>query len=90
MLRRPALTVGGRPGGSSTCPSRRRSSGKLRELGFPTLRDRVAQMALKLVLEPICEQSRVHPVAVVVLALCAAAVVVGTRSFTPRVCADWQ
>ena len=47
-------------------------------------------MALKLVLEPICEQSRVHPVAVVVLALCAAAVVVGTRSFTPRVCADWQ
>ena len=32
-----------------------KKSGKLRLLGIPTLRDRVAQMALKLVLEPIFE-----------------------------------
>lgn len=32
-----------------------KKSGKLRELGIPTLRDRVAQMALKLILEPIFE-----------------------------------
>jgi len=32
-----------------------KKSGKLRFLGIPTLRDRVAQMALKLVLEPIFE-----------------------------------
>lgn len=32
-----------------------KKSGKLRALGIPTLRDRVAQMALKLVLEPIFE-----------------------------------
>lgn len=32
-----------------------KKSGKLRELGIPALRDRVAQMALKLVLEPIFE-----------------------------------
>ena len=32
-----------------------KKSGKLRMLGIPTLRDRVAQMALKLVLEPIFE-----------------------------------
>jgi RNA-directed DNA polymerase len=32
-----------------------KSGGKLRRLGIPTLRDRVVQMALKLVLEPIFE-----------------------------------
>jgi Reverse transcriptase (RNA-dependent DNA polymerase) len=32
-----------------------KKSGKLRLLGIPTLRDRVAQMALKLILEPIFE-----------------------------------
>src|SRR4051795_3993063 len=32
-----------------------KKSGKLRQLGIPTLRDRVAQMALKLILEPIFE-----------------------------------
>jgi RNA-directed DNA polymerase len=32
-----------------------KKGGKLRALGIPTLRDRVAQMALKLVLEPIFE-----------------------------------
>lgn len=32
-----------------------KKGGKLRRLGIPTLRDRVAQMALKLVLEPIFE-----------------------------------
>jgi RNA-directed DNA polymerase len=32
-----------------------KKDGKLRRLGIPTLRDRVAQMALKLVLEPIFE-----------------------------------
>ncbi|MBJ7599660.1 MAG: group II intron reverse transcriptase/maturase, partial [Candidatus Dormibacteraeota bacterium] len=32
-----------------------KKGGKVRRLGIPTLRDRVAQMALKLVLEPICE-----------------------------------
>ena len=32
-----------------------KAGGKLRELGIPTVRDRVAQMALKLVLEPIFE-----------------------------------
>ncbi len=32
-----------------------KKSGKLRSLGIPTLRDRVAQMALKLILEPIFE-----------------------------------
>ena len=32
-----------------------KKSGKLRLLGIPTLRDRVAQMALKLVLESIFE-----------------------------------
>jgi RNA-directed DNA polymerase len=32
-----------------------KKGGKLRMLGIPTLRDRVAQMALKLVLEPIFE-----------------------------------
>jgi RNA-directed DNA polymerase len=32
-----------------------KSSGKLRRLGIPTVRDRVVQAALKLVLEPIFE-----------------------------------
>jgi RNA-directed DNA polymerase len=32
-----------------------KKNGKVRQLGIPTLRDRVAQMALKLVLEPIFE-----------------------------------
>lgn len=32
-----------------------KKSGKVRELGIPALRDRVAQMALKLILEPIFE-----------------------------------
>jgi RNA-directed DNA polymerase len=32
-----------------------KKSGKIRYLGIPTLRDRVAQMALKLILEPIFE-----------------------------------
>ena len=33
----------------------KRGSGKLRKLGIPALRDRIVQMALKLVLEPIVE-----------------------------------
>lgn len=33
----------------------KRGSGKLRRLGIPTLRDRIVQMAVKLVLEPIME-----------------------------------
>src|SRR5205823_6995269 len=32
-----------------------KKNGKVRYLGIPTLRDRVAQMALKLILEPIFE-----------------------------------
>jgi RNA-directed DNA polymerase len=36
-------------------------SGKLRSLGIPTVRDRIVQMALKLVLEPIFEADPVRP-----------------------------
>jgi len=41
-----------------------KKGGKVRALGIPTLRDRVAQMALKLILEPIFEAPRTagpHP-----------------------------
>ena len=48
-----------RPEGSAHCPCVRRmipkTGGKLRRLGIPTVRDRVVQAALKLVLEPIFE-----------------------------------
>lgn len=43
------------PGGHSIFIPSRKSDGSKRPLGIPTIRDRVAQMAAKLVIEPIFE-----------------------------------